>query len=152
RVVASRHGLPILVFHGLVRLRAGRALPSKNCCRPRRRMDDKVSAATIAAALGKTCRSGTWWRCRCPVHASRGSYLALRDGKWGLIVKCWAGCDPRDIRTELCRLGLIGDPNLEHQHPLNSTELERQRAAQEYRDCHSRAAALDIWNNGTVDP
>lgn len=115
-------------------------------------MGDKVSAATIAAALGKTCRSGTWWRCRCPVHASRGSTLALRDGKWGLIVKCWAGCDPRDIRTELCRLGLIGDPNLENQHPLNSTELERQRAAQEYRDCHSRAAALDIWNNGTVDP
>jgi integrase len=29
--------------------------------------------------------------------------LALRDGNRGLIVKCWAGCDPRDVLAELRR-------------------------------------------------
>ena len=35
------------------------------------------TAATIAAALGGFYRSGAWWRCRCPVHHSRGATLAL---------------------------------------------------------------------------
>ena len=32
-----------------------------------------MSAETIAAALGGSYRSGAWWRCRCPVHNSRGA-------------------------------------------------------------------------------
>jgi hypothetical protein len=55
-----------------------------------------VTAAEIAAALGGARRSGGWWRCCCPVHQSRGATLALRDGVRGVIVKCFAGCDPRD--------------------------------------------------------
>jgi putative DNA primase/helicase len=65
-------------------------------------------AVEIARALGSACRSGTWWRCRCPAHASRGPTLALRDGGHGLIVKCFAGCNPLDVLTELRRHGLIG--------------------------------------------
>jgi hypothetical protein len=65
-------------------------------------------AAKIAAALGGARRSGGWWRCRCPVHASQGATLALRDGDRALIVKCWAGCDPRDVLAELRRRGLVG--------------------------------------------
>jgi hypothetical protein len=38
-----------------------------------------MTAAEIAATLGGACRSGAWWRCRCPVHGSRGATLALRD-------------------------------------------------------------------------
>jgi phage/plasmid primase-like uncharacterized protein len=34
--------------------------------------------------------------------------LSLRDGERGVIVRCWAGCDPRDVRATLCRLRLIG--------------------------------------------
>jgi hypothetical protein len=78
--------------------------------------------------------------------------LALRDGERGLIVKCWAGCDSRDILAELRRLGLLGDGNLEPQHPFDPAELERQRAAQEQNERRRSAAALDIWNNETVDP
>ena len=44
-----------------------------------------MTAAEIAAALGGAHRSGAWWRCRCPVHGSRGATLALRDGDWRLI-------------------------------------------------------------------
>jgi putative DNA primase/helicase len=41
------------------------------------------------------------------VHGSRGATLALRDGDRGLIVKCWAGCDPHDMLAMLRRRGLI---------------------------------------------
>ena len=29
---------------------------------------------------GEIAAAGAWWRCRCPVHGSRGATLALRDG------------------------------------------------------------------------
>jgi putative DNA primase/helicase len=68
------------------------------------------TAGEIAGALGAPCRAGPWWRCRCPVHGSLGATLALRDGERGLIVKCFAGCDPRDVLAELRRRQLIEGP------------------------------------------
>jgi putative DNA primase/helicase len=65
-----------------------------------------MTAVEIAVALGAAHHSGGWWRCRCPAHGSRGPTLALRDGERGLIVKCWAGCDPREVLAELHRCGL----------------------------------------------
>jgi hypothetical protein len=47
-----------------------------------------MTAAEIARALGGACRSGAWWRCRCPVHASGGPTLALRDGERALVTYC----------------------------------------------------------------
>lgn len=68
-----------------------------------------MSAAEIAKALGQSHRSGCWWRCRCPVHGSLGATLALQDGERGLIAKCHAGCDRRDVLAELRRRGMLGD-------------------------------------------
>ena len=70
----------------------------------------RPTAGEIAGALGAACRAGAWWRCRCPVHGSLGATLALRDGERGLIVKCFAGCDPRDVLAELRRRQLIEGP------------------------------------------
>jgi putative DNA primase/helicase len=67
-----------------------------------------VTAAEIAAAFGRAHRSGRWWSCRCPAHDDRAPSLSIRDGDRGLIVKCFAGCDPRDVLAELRRRGLIG--------------------------------------------
>jgi hypothetical protein len=64
-----------------------------------------MSAADIAAALGNPRREGRHWRCRCPVHG--GHSLTLRDGRARLLVKCWAGCDARDVLAELRCIGLI---------------------------------------------
>jgi putative DNA primase/helicase len=66
--------------------------------------------AEIAAALGAAQRCGQWWRCVCPVHGSRTGRtptLSLRDGERGVVVWCWAGCDPRDVLSELRQRGLI---------------------------------------------
>src|SRR5262249_49693976 len=53
-------------------------------------------------------RSGHWWSCRCPTHDDRTPSLSVRDGERGLIVRCWAGCEPRDVLTALRWRGLIG--------------------------------------------
>lgn len=65
-----------------------------------------MMAAQIAAALGGK-RQGHGWRCRRPVHDSRGPTLALRAGERGLIVCCHAGCEARDVLTELHRRSLL---------------------------------------------
>jgi putative DNA primase/helicase len=67
-----------------------------------------MKAAEIAAALGGARRSGDWWRCRCPVHGSQGSTLALRDRNRGLFVYCHASCQRADIMAELRKRGLLG--------------------------------------------
>jgi putative DNA primase/helicase len=68
-----------------------------------------VTAAEIAAARGGARRVGRWWSCRCPAHDDQSPSLSLRDGDRGLIVRCWAGCDTRDVLAELRRLWLTGD-------------------------------------------
>lgn len=76
-----------------------------------------TAAAEIAARLGGANRSGAWWRCRCPVHGSRGTTLALRDGDRGLIVHCHAGCSRNDVLAELRRIELIDDGRTDNRPP-----------------------------------
>src|SRR5277367_7087024 len=103
-------------------------------------------AAEIANALGNAHRSGSWWRSRCPVHGSRGATLALRDGDRGLIVKCWAGCDPRDVLAELRRRGLIACETQERDRRPEPVNQARRREA-EARDLAARIeAARMIWS------
>jgi putative DNA primase/helicase len=87
-----------------------------------------VTAASIAPALSSAHRSGEWWRCRCPVHGSRGLTLALRDAASGLIAVCHAGCSRADILAELHRRGLIdGEADNRRPHPV---EIARRREAE----------------------
>jgi putative DNA primase/helicase len=89
-----------------------------------------AAASEIAKALGGAHRSGAWWRCRCPVHGSRGATLAVRDGEHGVVIKCFAGCDYRVVRSELRRRGLIAGQGSEfcarpadrrNDHPASDT-------------------------------
>lgn len=111
-----------------------------------------MTAAEIAAALGAAQRSGRWWRCICPVHGSRtgrSATLALRDGNRGLIVRCWAGCSPRDVHAELRRVGLL---DLRAPAPARApahAEIERRHAADDCDRLRRIADALDFWGNET---
>ena len=42
--------------------------------------------------------------CRCPAHADGTPSLSLRQGDTGLLVTCFAGCDPVDVLRELERI------------------------------------------------
>ena len=35
--------------------------------------------------------------CRCPAHADKRHSLSVREGNKGIILKCFAGCEARDI-------------------------------------------------------
>ena len=39
--------------------------------------------------------------CRCPAHSDRTPSLSLRQGDRGIIVHCFAGCDPADVLRAL---------------------------------------------------
>ena len=68
-----------------------------------------MRAADVAAALGGARRGGGgWWSCRCPAHDDRAPSLSLRDGDRRLIVRCRAGCDPREVLAALHSRGLAG--------------------------------------------
>ncbi len=71
-------------------------------------------AATVAKALGGAVRHGRGWLARCPVpghgqgRGDRNASLSIADGDDGrLLVRCFAGCDSRDVLAELRRRGLI---------------------------------------------
>jgi hypothetical protein len=107
-------------------------------------------AAEIAAALGGACRSGGWYRCRCPVHQSTGPTLALRDGPRGLIAHCHAGCSRDDVLAELGRLGPIDGAG--SAEPPNPAELARQREAEDRKREKRIADALYLWQQETINP
>ena len=66
-------------------------------------------ARTLAAALGGRWRNSRGVA-RCPAHADRSPSLSIRDGDHGHpIVHCFAGCDFRDVRAALMRMGLWPD-------------------------------------------
>jgi putative DNA primase/helicase len=71
-------------------------------------------AATIARALGgRASRDG--FLCRCPVpdhgkgNGDRNPSLLVKDGDQAVLVKCFAGCDTRDVLAALRRRGLLND-------------------------------------------
>ena len=64
-----------------------------------------MTAAEIARALGGR-KAGVWWSCRCVAHADRNPSLGVRDGDRSVIVRCFAGCDSRDVIAALRARGL----------------------------------------------
>lgn len=71
------------------------------------RANGMVSARAITEALGGKWQ-GRYGLCRCPAHADGNPSLKIRDSDTrGIDVHCFAGCDWKDIKNELRRLGLM---------------------------------------------
>jgi hypothetical protein len=102
-----------------------------------------TSAETIARARGGF-RAGKWWRCPCPAHQSTQASLALRDGRYALIVICHAGCSRRDILEELRRLGL-----LDGRYQPAPLPDQTKAAADALR---MRAYARSLWERARLGP
>jgi putative DNA primase/helicase len=68
-----------------------------------------VNAAFIAKALGgKKC--GTGWIAQCVAHDDTNPSMSIADGeKGGVVVKCHAGCDQRELMHVLMARGLWAD-------------------------------------------
>ena len=111
-----------------------------------------MKAAEIATALGAARRYGAWWSCRCPAHDDRSPSLSISDGDKALIVRCWAGCDPRDVLAELRRRGLLPDrertPSYRAGANQTSTRQPHARQQQLAQDDRPKRAAMAkiIWD------
>lgn len=50
--------------------------------------------------------AGNTAMCRCPAHTDTTPSLSLRQGDSGLLVTCFAGCNPVDVLRELDRIAV----------------------------------------------
>ena len=102
-----------------------------------------TAAAQIAAALGRAQRlpdGGFLVPCPCPGHGQgrgdRNPSLSIKDGDKGLLVRCFSGCDPRDVLVELRRRGLVAGDHGEQppqnpapRRPPEQTDEQRSQSA-----------------------
>lgn len=105
-------------------------------------MAGSLPAAEIASRFGGI-RNGLGFLCRCPVpshgkgRGDRNPSLSLADGANGrLLVKCFAGCDPRDV---LAALGFGRENAISTVHPAKSAKPANPDNAAR------TAKALAIW-------
>ena len=91
---------------------------------------------------------GSYGAARCPVHDDRDPSLSIRDGERRVLVKCHAGCDPRDIIAALQREGRwrkAREQRREKERPKHSPEDTRRYLLSIWRDrplCNSRLPKL----------
>jgi Toprim domain-containing protein len=96
-----------------------------------------TSAADVARALGGR-KAGRGYVAKCPAHQDSNPSLSLADGEWGLLVKCHAGCDSRDVLAKLRQRGLLelaamasarNAPRPMHEPRNNESDVDRSRRA-----------------------
>jgi putative DNA primase/helicase len=105
------------------------------------------SAAEIARALcGR--RNGSSFLCHCPVRThgkgrgDRSPSLSIADGDKGLLVRCFAGCDPRDVLAAIRRMGFGGDGP-----PHGKPSWRRQSALEQKHEPEPEPRALELWRS-----
>lgn len=111
-------------------------------------------AAAIARAL-RAQRSGRNFIAKCPAHKDSSPSLTFRDnGRGGVLVHCWAGCQFLAIRDALRDLGVWPAMPGKGQGPASPEararrELEEKLAAarDELERDERRGDAAAIWRN-----
>lgn len=68
-------------------------------------MTNSWSAERVAALLNKSRRTPNGFHACCPAHDDKNPSLFLADGQDGLALRCYAGCQYRDIVNALEKLG-----------------------------------------------
>jgi hypothetical protein len=102
------------------------------------------TAQEIARALGGK-RSGRGWSCLCPAHADSEPSLSVRDGrdKHGTVrpfLKCFSGCDYRDILDALRSMGIWPARGTEDTADEAEREKRQRARAEAYAKTEADAA------------
>lgn len=94
-----------------------------------------ITAEDIAFRFPDARRSGHGWLVPCPCHADDNPSCSVFDGKDGVKVECYAGCDWRDVRRELGldRRTNGGDVNWREQYRIATYQHPDGRAVPRYR-------------------
>lgn len=84
-----------------------------------------ATLALVAALGGKW--HGRHAMCRCPAHRDRTPSLSIRQGTRGILVHCFAGCDPRDVLKALPRTGQTEPGRTEpSRYPSDTTHIAQR--------------------------
>lgn len=83
----------------------------------------------VASLRGKW--HGSYALCRCPAHTDNTPSLSIRQGNKGILVHCFAGCDPENVLREIGRIA-----------PRRGTPMPAFSAAR------SSTNARRIWDEG----
>lgn len=106
-----------------------------------------MDAQQIAIALGGY-RSGANWVACCPAHDDRRPSLSLTDTDDGrVLVHCHAGCDGRNVISELKSRGLWPSTSMRNE---TATQLPRPKPANDNE--RRTAQAMEIWKQATPAP
>ena len=76
---------------------------------------DKVTAAVARVTGWRPPNDKAAWR--CPAHEDNSPSLSVNRGDKGVVIKCQAGCDTKDV---LDRLGLTMNDLFDHDEPAGA--------------------------------
>lgn len=96
-------------------------------------MDAEQRARQIVADMGGRWH-GSYGMVCCPAHDDRNPSLQISPGKKAVLVKCWAGCDRKDVLAAMRQQRIDGRTNGQIHEP------QPRRS--------NRQLALSIWNEG----
>lgn len=103
---------------------------------------------TTAAEVVTRRLGGRWYStrgyglARCPTHEDNHASLSVSNGERGILLKCFAGCDRRDVYAELRQRGLFEPGRAPSPRPSAST-TRKQRTDYER---HQREKAAWLWS------
>jgi len=60
-----------------------------------------METASFLSRLKGVKKSGQGWTAQCPSHADQQNSLSVSAGQAGVLVKCFAGCEPKSITDAL---------------------------------------------------
>ena len=102
-----------------------------------------MTAAELTRLLGGQWH-GSYGVARCPAHDDGNPSLSIRDGNGdrGPILKCFAGCERRDVYAELRKRGLFEPGRAPSPRPSAST-TSKQRADYQRQQ---RETAAWLWS------
>src|SRR6516225_2824085 len=110
-----------------------------------------VSAAEIARALNGR-HEGRRWRCQCPA-CGRGN-LTVGDMRGGRhLVKCWNGCDYKEIFIALFAQGLLQGDDEDHlrdERRRSNDEAEERRQREEIEQLRRGICRARVLYRSTV--
>ena len=113
-----------------------------------------TAAGNIAKALGGHPSGNGRYLCPCPVpthgmgKGDRCPSLSVYDGDEALLVKCFAGCDWRDVIDELRRRGLLNG-NADKRIGMRARP-KQESTSQKAVVSPNRGIALKIWREETA--
>ena len=86
-----------------------------------------ISAESIAVAL-EGRRRGDRWFARCPAHEERTASLSIRELNGVVLLRCFGGCENRDIIRALRARGLWPEHPVRTSAERHAWGVQRRRA------------------------